>query len=54
MNIQEVQAKVNQLLGQKAWGVSLGYPIMSSKKFMENGIYGYIIVHGDWKKEIKF
>jgi len=50
MNIQEVQAKVNQLLGQKAWGVSLGYgsfltiefgqPLPSNNEQQK--------IHGEW------
>jgi hypothetical protein len=50
MNIQEVQAIVNPLLGQKAWGVSLGFgsfltlefgqPLPSSGENQK--------IHGEW------
>lgn len=50
MNVQEIQAKVEPLLGQKAWGVSLGFgsfltlefgqPLPPSKERQK--------IHGEW------
>ncbi len=50
MNIQEVKAKINLLLGQKAWGISLGVGSFLTLEF------GQILlssdkhqrIHGEW------
>jgi hypothetical protein len=50
MSIQEVQAKINPLLGQKAWGVSLGLGSFLTLEFGEPLPTDdkHPKVHGEW------